>query len=70
MSAIGVKKSAEQGTAPPRADVKAENILLIDDLPENLLVYQMILEELGQNLMIARSGEEALKLQRPLAERS
>jgi len=38
------------------------NILIVDDLPENQLVYRSILEEYGQNLMTARSGEEALKL--------
>jgi signal transduction histidine kinase/DNA-binding response OmpR family regulator len=38
------------------------NILVVDDLPEKLLVYRTILEELGQNLITARSGEEALGL--------
>jgi signal transduction histidine kinase len=38
-----------------------ENILLVDDRPANLLVYSSILEELGQNLVTATSGEEALK---------
>src|SRR5436190_24325160 len=37
-------------------------ILVVDDLAENLLVYQCILEELGQNVVLARSGEEALGL--------
>jgi signal transduction histidine kinase/DNA-binding response OmpR family regulator len=37
------------------------NILIVDDLPEKLLVYQTILEELGQNLITARSGTEALR---------
>jgi len=41
---------------------KVENILLVDDLPSNLLVYRTILEDLNQNLVIASSGEEALKL--------
>jgi len=36
-------------------------ILVVDDLPEKLLVYQAILEELGQELVLARSGDEALK---------
>lgn len=36
-------------------------ILVVDDLPEKQLVYQAILEELGQELVLARSGEEALK---------
>ena len=36
------------------------NILVVDDLPEKLLAYQSILEELGQNVIAVRSGEEAL----------
>src|SRR6186997_3289999 len=37
------------------------NILVVDDLPEKLLVYRTILGELGQNLITAGSGEEALR---------
>ena len=36
------------------------NILLVDDQPARLLTYQSILGELGQNLVLARSGREAL----------
>src|SRR5688500_12417516 len=36
-------------------------ILIVDDLPEKLLVFQTILEELGQNLVMVRSGAEALQ---------
>ncbi|MDY0745404.1 response regulator [Paucibacter sp. R3-3] len=43
------------------ADVGRANVLIVDDLPEKLLVIETILEELGQNLVIARSGTEALK---------
>lgn len=38
------------------------NILLVDDLPDKLLVYSTVLEELGQTLLTATSGEEALKM--------
>ena len=37
------------------------NILIVDDLPEKLLVFQTILEELDQNLVMVRSGSEALR---------
>src|ERR1700723_3655456 len=37
------------------------NILVVDDLEEKLLVYETILEGLGQNLVMARSGREALR---------
>src|SRR5918996_2712102 len=45
------------------------NILIVDDLPEKLLVFKTILEELGQNLIMVRSGSEALReiLQREFA---
>jgi signal transduction histidine kinase len=36
------------------------NILLVDDQPNNLLALEAILEPLGQNLIRARSGNEAL----------
>jgi signal transduction histidine kinase len=36
-------------------------ILIVDDLAENRLVYRTILEPLGQELVLAHSGEEALK---------
>ena len=37
------------------------SLLLVDDRPENLLALQAILEPLGQNLVLAHSGDEALK---------
>jgi len=36
------------------------SILLVDDNPANLLSFRAILEDLGLNLVEARSGEEAL----------
>jgi signal transduction histidine kinase/DNA-binding response OmpR family regulator len=38
------------------------DILVVDDLPEKLLVYETILEGLGQNVIAARSGRDALRL--------
>jgi signal transduction histidine kinase len=46
-------------TAAAVAPVK---ILLVDDQPGRLLTYRAILEPLGEELMDARSGMEALKL--------
>jgi signal transduction histidine kinase/DNA-binding response OmpR family regulator len=37
------------------------NILVVDDLPDNLLVAGSVLEELGQNVVTAGSGAEALR---------
>ena len=37
------------------------NILLVDDLPDKLLSYRSVLEELGENLVSAESGADALK---------
>src|SRR5437764_11470040 len=37
------------------------NILLVDDKQENLVALEAILEPLGENLLYARSGEEALR---------
>ena len=37
------------------------NVLLVDDRPENLLALEAILEPLGQDLIRANSGPEALK---------
>jgi signal transduction histidine kinase len=38
------------------------NILLVDDRDDKLLALQTVLADLGQNLVLARSGEEALRL--------
>jgi signal transduction histidine kinase len=37
------------------------NILLVDDQPARLMSYESILSELGQNLVLAQSGREALE---------
>ncbi len=38
------------------------NILMVDDQPSKLLTYEAILTELGENLIKANSGREALEL--------
>src|SRR6187402_1990100 len=45
----------------PRMDHEKVNILLVDDQPAKLLAYEVILKELGQNLVVATSGREALE---------
>ena len=37
------------------------NILVVDDLPDKRLAFQVVLEELGQNLIMASSGADALR---------
>jgi PAS domain S-box-containing protein len=37
------------------------NILLVDDLPEKLLAYEVILQDLGENLVKTSSAREALQ---------
>src|SRR5579884_3082727 len=49
--------------AGPPADDRAErvNILLVDDQPNNLRALEAILDQLGENLVRANSGAEALR---------
>src|SRR6267154_6763574 len=37
------------------------NILLVDDQPSKLMSYEVILQQLGENLLKATSGREALE---------
>src|ERR1700742_1452279 len=43
-------------------DHETVNILLVDDQPAKLLAYEVILKELGENLIVATSGREALEI--------
>jgi two-component sensor histidine kinase/CheY-like chemotaxis protein len=42
-------------------DQEKVNILLVDDQPAKLLAYEVILKQLGENLVVASSGREALE---------
>jgi signal transduction histidine kinase/DNA-binding response OmpR family regulator len=55
--------------ALPLEDNEKVSILIVDDLPEKLLVFRSVLEELNQDLVFVRSGREALReiLQREFA---
>src|SRR6266404_1172386 len=53
-------QTVERNGALEGADTKA-NILLVDDRPDKLLALEAILSSLGQNLITARSGKEALR---------
>jgi signal transduction histidine kinase len=58
-----------QGRDGLRVSDDRANILLVDDRDDKLLALQSILADLGQNLVLARSGGEALRvlLQREFA---
>jgi CheY-like chemotaxis protein len=49
------------GAVSINGEVAPVRILLVDDRPENLLALEAILSTLGQTLVRASSGEEALK---------
>src|SRR6202140_1450073 len=54
--------------APPERDERSMrakekvNVLMVDDQPSKLLTYEAILAELGENLIRAKSGSDALEL--------
>jgi signal transduction histidine kinase len=45
----------------PQLEQEKVNILVVDDLQEKHVVFRSILDELGQNIISARSGQEALR---------
>lgn len=46
----------------PNSPAEQVNILMVDDQPGKLLTYEAILSELGENLIKATSGRDALEL--------
>ena len=61
----GAGAAESQSASPPdRLSALTDdrvNILLVDDQPANLVALEAMLEDLGQNLVRAESGREALK---------
>jgi len=55
-------QSAETWAEKTGAIEERVNILLVDDQPGKLMSYEIILESLGENLVKARSGRQALDL--------
>jgi signal transduction histidine kinase len=53
------QRSRHSGVTSPKEKV---NILMVDDQPSKLLSYEVMLRELDENLIPARSGKEALSL--------
>lgn len=60
--AVGVWKEIKQRVPPEKTMTVNDrvNILMVDDQPAKLLSYEAILGELGENLIKAGSGREAL----------
>jgi diguanylate cyclase (GGDEF)-like protein len=57
-----VKGGASARTIPaPEPELPRVSVLLVDDRAENLLALEVSLEPLGQRLVRARSGDEALR---------
>ena len=52
----------EVNAEPPAAPEAKAKILLVDDEPKSLYALQQLLATLDENLMVAQSGEEALRL--------
>lgn len=59
MKPVAFPEHPELSVAPPPQPVK---LLLVDDDPDALLALQAILEPLNQELMLAQSGKDALRM--------
>ncbi len=58
---LGPSPEAPTAVPPPDPPSDRVNILLVDDQPANLVALEAMLHGLGQNLIQASSGREALK---------
>ncbi|MEO8550670.1 MAG: response regulator, partial [Kofleriaceae bacterium] len=59
--AAGYHASDSFDALPRSEDLPEVSVLLVDDRAENLLALEVALEPLGQRLVHARSGEDALR---------
>jgi two-component system sensor histidine kinase/response regulator len=59
---LGETSASLRQTDPPQDAEDRVNILLVDDQPANLVALEAMLQALGQNLVRAQSGREALKM--------
>ena len=60
MSDLQEKSGLQHRSASP-SHVPKPNVLIVDDLPGNLLSLQALVQDLGYNPVLANSGSEALK---------
>jgi signal transduction histidine kinase len=58
---ITVEHVGEQTPAPSKAGLERARILVVDDQPDNLLSVEAVLEQLGEEIVTAQSGREALR---------
>ena len=49
------------GALEPGEPPEVSRILIVDDLPEKLLVFQTVLQDLGHDIVCVRSGNDALR---------
>ena len=57
----GIAVAPMEATPANSQDLEKVNILLVDDRPDKLMAVETVIAELGQNVVKARSGEEALR---------
>ena len=57
---LNTPMAAAAEAAGAQADDRV-NILIVDDLPEKLMIFEAVLEDLKQNIVCVRSGTEALR---------
>jgi PAS domain S-box-containing protein len=53
--------SVSKPTASAQSSLEKTNILVVDDRQEKLMALESVLSELGQNVVVASSGKEALR---------